>query len=282
MRLLFLCIFGLSYLSAGCQQSKTDYLVTISTNLGDMKVILYDSTPLHKENFLALAQEKTYDGTIFHRVINKFMIQGGDITLKEGSTFNGDSTLPAEIRKSYFHRKGALAAAKLGDQVNPEKRSSNCQFYIVQGQDVDTRSLSMDLSLAQYHLSRYLADPKNKSIADSLEAIAAKKSETAYMDYFFSLIPQVEKELGIDLKKDTPEERIKTYDKVGGTPHLDDQYTVFGQVVEGLDVVDKIAALETNPDSTPKTPVEMTMDVEKISRKKLRSRYGLDEQMRLP
>lgn len=181
--------------------------VLIETTKGNMTVVLYDDTPLHRDNFIKLAESGYYDSLLFHRVIKNFMIQGGDPQSKNASPTarlgNGgpDYTIPAEIvYPTHFHKKGALAAARTGDNVNPERRSSGSQFYIVQGQ------VYTDMKLDQF-----------------------------------------EKALG---KTFTTKER-DTYATIGGTPHLDNQYTVFGEVVEGLGVVDRIAEVETRPGDRP-------------------------------
>lgn len=194
--------------------TKPDTLVKISTIHGDMLVKLYDNTPLHKANFLKLVQESYYDGTIFHRVIGSFMIQGGDPDSrnpKPGAQYGtgGPSyTVPAEFRSEYIHKKGALSAARMGDQMNPMKASSGSQFYIVQGQKFPAQQVAQ---MAVQSGAKYTA------------------------------------------------EQLQMYANVGGTPFLDNQYTVFGEVIEGLDVIDKIAAEPTNPGDRPKNDIIMKM-----------------------
>ena len=187
--------------------------VLIETSMGNMTVMLYDDTPLHRDNFVKLAESGFYEGLLFHRVINNFMIQAGDPMSKNAAPNarlgNGGPgyTIPAEIvYPTHFHKKGALAAARTGDNVNPKRESSGSQFYIVQGQKYT------DMKLDQF-----------------------------------------EKALG---KTFTNKER-DAYVTVGGTPHLDNQYTVFGEVVEGLGVVDKIAAVETAPGDRPVEDVKI-------------------------
>lgn len=208
-------------------QTKTDtmenkkdekvYYVKISTSFGDMEVKLYNETPLHRDNFLKLAKEGFYNDLLFHRVMNGFMIQGGDPDSKNapagkrlGSGGPG-YTIPAEFRTNLIHKKGALAAARQGDGVNPEKRSSGSQFYIVQGK-------------------KYMDDE----------------------------LTSIEKGYGITLN----DEQRKIYREIGGTPFLDYNYTVFGEVVSGLDVIDKIAAVKTNPDDRPLQDIKMKVTIE--------------------
>ncbi len=288
MRFLIPFVLLCVCLVAGCgsRKQQIDFLVTIYTDYGDIKLILYDSTPVHKENFLKLVKEKAYDSTTFHRVINDFMIQGGDVTRKPGNTLP-DATLPAEFVKSYFHRHGAIAAARQGDNVNPERRSSAYQFYIVQGAPIkDIRQLKVDQQLLQQSMSVFFANPSNAAANDSLTQLMQKSSSDgntdAAFDYIYNLIPQIEAETGVSILKNIPEERLQAYQTVGGTPFLDDTYTVFGQVLEGLEVLQKIAAVETNPDDSPKAAITLSIRAEEVPVAELRARYGLDEEMRLP
>lgn len=193
-------------------KEKKETMVIISTDYGDMKIKLYDETPLHRDNFIKLAKEGFFDGLLFHRVIPQFMIQGGDPTsrdAKPGQQLGAGGpgyTIPAEFNPNFIHKKGALSAARQGDQVNPKRASSGSQFYIVQGRTASAQELQRG---------------------------------------------------GIQY---TPEQ-IKVYAEQGGTPFLDGQYTVFGEVVEGLDVIDKIAAVRTAPGDRPIEDVKFTVKV---------------------
>jgi peptidyl-prolyl cis-trans isomerase B (cyclophilin B) len=188
--------------------------VLLSTNFGNMTILLYDGTPKHRDNFIKLVNESFYDGTIFHRVIRDFMIQGGDPNSKGASPDqklgNGGPgyTIEAEITPEYIHKKGALSAARQGDQVNPEKKSSGSQFYVVQGK---------------------------KATAEELNRFAARTGAIYTTD------------------------QIKTYQQIGGTPFLDNDYTVFGEVIDGLEVIDKIAAVKTKPGDRPVEDIKMTI-----------------------
>jgi cyclophilin family peptidyl-prolyl cis-trans isomerase len=192
-------------------------LVEITTDYGKMVVKLYDSTPLHRDNFIKLVKQKFYDSLLFHRVIQGFMIQGGDPQSKNADSTallgNGEAPgdmIPAEFRANIYHKKGALAMART---ENPEKASSNCQFYIVQGQSYSNAQLNnMECQLRQNN-----------------------------PEFFF-----------------TDAER-NTYTTVGGTPFLDQNYTVFGEVVKGLDIIDKIAAIPADSNDRPLTNVRMKM-----------------------
>ncbi len=197
---VFLLLFGLSITeSLAKKKPKKDTIATISTQFGDMVVVLYDETPQHKANFLKLAKEGFYNNTTFHRIINDFMIQGGDKNSKDEDKNNdgaGDIgyQIPAEFNPQLKHVRGALAAARQGDFVNPQRQSSGSQFYIVENH--------------------------------------------------------------------------------AGTPHLDNQYTVFGQVISGLDVIDKIADQPKDARDRPLTDIRMTVKAEKLKKKKITKKYG--------
>ena len=182
-------------------QAQNETKVLIKTTLGDITVMLYDDTPLHRDNFIKLVNEGWYNGSPFHRVIKNFMIQGGQNA--DGSVDPG-YRIPAEIKPNHFHKKGALAAARQADQVNPQKMSSGSQFYIVQGQVMNETQLNM--------------------------------FESRYGKVFNA-------------------KQRQAYQTIGGTPHLDGDYTVFGEVTDGLEIVDKISAVKTGYMDVPVEPV---------------------------
>lgn len=243
-------------------------LVLIKTSLGDIKVKLYDQTPLHRDNFLKLVKEQYYNGTLFHRVIKNFMVQGGDPQSKGASagkslgTGGPGYTVPAEIvYPQLFHKRGALSAARQGDETNPQRASSGSQFYIVWGEtynDGKLGQLEKNLTamkeneifnrLAGEHKSRIMELRRNRDqeglMALQEELIALTKAE-------------IKEKGGAAL---TPEQK-EAYKTLGGTPHLDGQYTVFGEVVEGLDVVEKIQQTATGAGDRPKTDITMTMEL---------------------
>ena len=241
--------------------------VLIKTPLGDITVRLYDETPLHRDNFLKLAREGYYDGTLFHRVIKNFMVQGGDPDSRGASPTahlgagGPDYTIPAEFNKSLIHKKGALAAARQGDEVNPEKRSSGSQFYIVTGEIYSAGKLTqLERQMAQQQLqnifnglvvenrSRIIELRKNRDNA-GLMALQEDLQKKTYA---------LAKEQGEP--KYTPEQR-EVYTSVGGTPFLDQNYTVFGEVEEGLDVVEKIQLVRTQPGDRPVDDITMQVSV---------------------
>lgn len=230
-------------------------VVEIKTTMGDIVAKLYDDTPLHRDNFLKLVKDGYYDNVIFHRVIDQFMVQTGDPDSKDakpGQMLGGgspDYTIEAEILyPKHYHKYGALAAARTGDQVNPERRSSGSQFYIVTGKkyapaqlEAINQSKTMEKRQQLFNrLSREYADQiKQMMDADDKEGLEALRQK---------LIAQVENEI-----KTTPldEAMASDYTTVGGTPFLDDEYTVFGEVLSGMDVVEKIQKAETDRNDRP-------------------------------
>ena len=210
IRILFLSVLLVNMIPAMHAQqaaSSGGQVIVMETSMGNIELLLYDDTPLHRDNMIKLIKDNYYDGQLFHRVIRNFMIQGGDPHSKGAEkgqrlgTGGPGYTIEAEIRDQYFHKKGALAAARQGDAVNPEKRSSGSQFYIVQGQVLNKEQL-------------------------------ATLQSSGVHDPF------------------TPAE-IEAYTTIGGTPHLDNGYTVFGEVISGLEVLDAIAAVPTDNNDRP-------------------------------
>ena len=239
-------------------------LVKIETTAGDIKVKLYNETPKHRDNFIKLVKDGMYEGTLFHRVIKDFMIQAGDPDSKnapKGKMLGaGDVgyTIPAEfVYPKFFHKKGALSAARQGDNVNPKKESSGCQFYIVTGKVYnDSTLLSMESqmnenkinvifnTLAQKHMKEIYKMRKandENGLYDLQEKLFAEAQEIPAKQPEFHFTP----------------EQIEAYTTVGGTPHLDGEYTVFGEVVEGMDVVDKIQQVKTDRSDRPEEDVKI-------------------------
>jgi cyclophilin family peptidyl-prolyl cis-trans isomerase len=264
MRRLFLLLPVLSLFTfcSGQQHEKksSPNLVILTTEFGTIKILLYEETKAHKENFLRLVTNGTYDGLLFHRVINGFMIQGGDPESKDAPASkllgNGDMgyTLPAEIYPAYFHKRGALAAARMGDEVNPEQRSSGSQFYLVQGRtfsdvELDQLESRVNQMRTQNLYLRFFVKGKENAKAMGLQPdmnlISANASDSV-------------QRIASTLKpfKYTPEQRT-IYKTIGGTPHLDGSYTVFGEVIEGLDVIDKIAAQAVDKNNRPLKNISM-------------------------
>ncbi len=225
--IILLNILLVNTLSFAQKKTKKDYLVTLKTNFGTMHLVLYDETPLHKANFVKLVEKKFYDSLLFHRIIDGFMIQGGDPNSKNAKSDarlgNGGSDLeriPFEFKSNHVHKKGALAAAR---DNNPEKKSSACQFYIVQGKKLTDEEITM---IAQKNLMNY-----------------------------------------------TTQQRAE-YMILGGVPRLDNGYTVFGEVIDNLSVIDEIAKQATDDDDRPKKDIKMSMVVKKMRKKKISKQFG--------
>lgn len=264
---------------SSCAQDH-DYVVTIKTQHGDMIAILYDETPKHKENFIKLAKEHYYDSLLFHRIIQGFMIQGGDPNSKNaapgqplGSGGPG-YTVDAEINPKFFHEKGALSAARLGDQMNPKKASSGSQFYIVQGTVVSEMEMSFDPQKFNTAMQTFFQNPVNKLVYDTLAKIYQSGDMKAYQQFLLDLKPRVEQETGINTSRPVDPAKLKAYTTVGGAQHLDGEYTVFGKVIKGLEVIDKIAAQPKDRSDRPTDDIRMTVTVEEVPKAEIQKLYG--------
>ena len=232
-------------------------LVKIETTMGDITVKLYDETPKHKENFIKLVKEGVYDSTLFHRVIKNFMIQAGDPTSKTASATDtlgsGDVgyTIPAEFNPKFFHKRGVLAAARQGDDVNPNKESSGCQFYIVTGRKFsEAQMINMENQMNEARLDTVFQALARKHMKEIYKMRKANDME-GLMELQDSLENQARKEVAKEPALKFTPEQIKAYTTVGGAPHLDGSYTVFGEVVDGMNVVAGIETAKTNRQDRP-------------------------------
>ena len=241
-------------------------VVVIETNYGTMKVKLYNETPQHRDNFLKLVNEGFYNDLLFHRVIKDFMIQGGDPESKNAPAGKqlgaGDVgyQIPAEFNyPKFMHKKGALSAARQGDQVNPEKKSSGCQFYIVQGKTYSDSELQrMEEGMKNQVMLRKFNELK-KANMDKIKSMKINKDQEGLQALQQDFIKQCESYVAEHPEECKMSDEVKKiYKEIGGTPFLDGEYTVFGEIVEGLDIVDKIAAVETAPGDRPVQDVKMT------------------------
>ena len=282
-KLLPVLFFVVLITSCGQNKNSDDYVVTIKTSFGEMKAILYDETPLHKQNFVKLVEKKYFDSLLFHRVIQGFMIQGGDPDSKKAQSGQhlGQGgpgyTIPAEINSKFFHERGALSAARLGDAQNPKKESSGSQFYIVQGtvlKQEDLESLKINQQALMTGLGQMFQSKQYPALFDSLNQLYTSGDMQVYQTRLFQLAPRVEKVTGIKISRDVNPGAAQVYTTVGGAPHLDGDYTVFGKVIKGLDVVDKIAAVQRDPSERPIEDVRMTVTIEKMSKKKIEKEFG--------
>lgn len=237
--------------------------VEFETSLGNFTVLLYGDTPLHRDNFLKLVADSAYNGTLFHRVIDSFMVQAGDPdskTAQPGQQLGaGDVgyTIPAEFRyPKHFHKRGALAAARQGDQVNPERRSSGCQFYVVTGEKYNAQQIKqMESRMAQMQLQDHFNALVQQN-QDKIRRMRAERDSSGLTALQNQLVAETEA-WGRANPLKFPAEIIEAYTTVGGTPHLDGQYTVFGEVISGMDVIDKIEKVETDRNDRPVTDIKI-------------------------
>ena len=261
-QLIIIAVITVMFAACGAGSKKSNDMekrtqVKIETTMGDIVVELYNETSKHRDNFIKLAKEGMYDSTLFHRVIRQFMIQAGD---PESKTANdtamlggGDVgyTIPAEFVPKYFHKKGALAAARMGDDVNPNRESSGCQFYIVTGRKFREAQL-LDM-----------AGQKNNARVDEIfNELARKHMKEIYKlrkagdnEALLELQDSLEAQAYAQYKEEEPfmftPEQLAAYSTIGGAPHLDGAYTVFGQVVSGIETVEKIEGTKTGKADRP-------------------------------
>ncbi|MCF8362706.1 MAG: peptidylprolyl isomerase [Prolixibacteraceae bacterium] len=240
--------------------------VLIITEYGDMLVELYNETPQHRDNFLKLAKEGFYDDLLFHRVIEGFMIQGGDPGSKNapsgkrlGSGGPG-YTIPAEIVEDIYHKKGALSAARQGDNVNPEKKSSGSQFYIVQGKTWNDDMIQQFEERQKFQATRKKTMQLYGERMDDVKRFQENNMQDSIIQLRIDLQEKAEQLVDSSMFK-LNKKRREIYSTIGGTPQLDGAYTVFGEVVEGLNVIDSIAAVKTNQADRPLEDVIMEMKV---------------------
>lgn len=242
-------LFFLSVFFASCNSSgkEKDIYVLMQTNLGDIKIRLYNETPGHRDNFVKLVKSGYYDSIRFHRVINEFMVQAGDPSTKmemnEETSEKYLYMIPAEINDSLFHKKGVIAAARQGDQYNPERASSGTQFYIVEGktftdQELDNIENRINATLKQAIFYKHLLAERNRVLEAGENKTPAEIQEFASI-VAFDEIEEME-------PYSIPEGRREVYRTIGGTPHLDKQYTVFGEVLLGQEVIDSISEVKTD------------------------------------
>jgi peptidylprolyl isomerase/peptidyl-prolyl cis-trans isomerase B (cyclophilin B) len=259
-----LALFTLILLAFGsCASSDGDAIVEFKTTEGKIRIKLYDETPKHKENFLKLVDEGFYDGLLFHRVIKDFMIQtgdpeskGADSTQRLGKGGPG-YTIDAEIQEGIIHKKGAIAAARQGDQVNPEKKSSGSQFYIIQGKTFNSEELDnieeqMNMQKKQMIAYEYFNDSSNLDFANEVKEAQKNEDREKLMSLNQMFMVKVDSIFALtDDKFEFNEKQRQIYSTLGGTPQLDGQYTVFGEVIKGIDIVDQIAETETGEGDRP-------------------------------
>jgi peptidylprolyl isomerase len=249
----------LFFISCNAPGGNENTIILIKTTLGDIKIKLYDNTPLHRDNFINLINSGFYEGVSFHRIIKDFMIQAGDpATRPDSKPVLPDSvktyTIPAEFSNINFHKKGALAAARQGNDVNPEMRSSGTQFYIVQGVKFTEDELNDAEQRINSNIKQSLFNKLIKETSDSIRSsgksiIEGEIQEIASLKMFQYLTNNKDYKIS--------EEQRNVYKNSGGTPRLDGTYTVFGEVIEGLNVVDNIASVETDSSDRPVSEIKI-------------------------
>ncbi len=269
-RYLFILLIIL-FLGMSCESKKAttteandNVCVDIETTMGHIKVKLYNETPAHRDNFIKLVKEGYYNGTLFHRVINKFMIQGGDgdsRNAKPGQRLGmGDPgyTIPAEfVYPRYFHKKGALAAARQGDNVNPKKASSGSQFYIVTGDVIPAGQIGQVERQLQMQQEQAIFNQLVEAHRNEILAMRRARDTQGLQALQDQLIAEMHERIAREGVAKLSEEQKQAYTTVGGAPHLDGAYTVFGEVIEGMDVVEKIEKVATDSADRPKEDVKI-------------------------
>ncbi len=245
---------------------KSPTIIEVETTKGKIVIELYDETPIHKENFIRLVENGFYEGITFHRVIKNFMAQAGDPNSRN-ENFKGKlgqnsegQTLPAEIVPKYFHKKGALAAARQGDQINPEKKSSGSQFYIVQGQkhtrnQIKQMETRINQQMENAQISNFLKMEGNEKYLKRIKNFQVLRQS----DSLNMLLTQIKKMISLDgnSRFSFSEEAIKIYETIGGTPFLDNGYTVFGEVIKGIEIIDNICSVSTKEGDIPIEPISI-------------------------
>nr|WP_314830047.1 peptidylprolyl isomerase [uncultured Prevotella sp.] len=241
----------------------------IKTTEGDIIIRLYDETQKHRDNFLKLAKEGYFNGTLFHRVIKDFMIQGGDPDSKNApkgkmlGTGGPDYTIPAEfVYPQYFHKRGALSAARTGDEVNPERESSGSQFYIVWGKTFKPAELKQMEHQMAMQQEQQVFNQLTREHHEEIMNLRRNRDRVGLQELQDKLIEQTKTICKQQGKPTFTEEQIEVYTNVGGTPFLDNQYTVFGEVEEGLDIVERIQNCDTDRNDRPTEDVKIeTVDL---------------------
>ena len=254
-----LLITALFIMTESCSTKKElESKIHLETSYGDIVLKLYDETPLHRDNFMKLVDDGFYDGVLFHRVIAQFMIQTGDPNSKNAKTGQplgtGDVgyTIPAEfVYPKYYHKKGALAAARQSDQVNPKKESSGCQFYIVEGRIFSEEELNTMEKNMMRRAESNLFQEKLQSKQDEIKRYRIEKNQEKLDELRDSVLAEVHKDMTDSAAYTFTEQQRNDYKTIGGTPHLDNEYTVFGEIIEGLDIVDKISKTKTGSMDRP-------------------------------
>lgn len=259
-----ICLFCpfLFVVLSGYSQSKT---VEISTNMGNMKFKLYDDTPKHRDAFLQLARDGYYNGTLFYRVIENFLIQGGSKSSRNAAPGkrigygDPDKTVDDEILKHYFHKKGALCAPRQPDEINPFKQSDISQFYIIEGKVYSPGELdTMELAVNRPIRNKIVNDVMSPQVREELKKLKEEKKTDEFRELAQQVKDKIEAEYNLNPKVlvFTAQQR-EAYTTTGGYPDLDGKFTIFGECISGFEVIDRISALKTDKNDRPQTDVKI-------------------------
>ncbi len=264
MKKLFLfpliCLFALSCTAQSLGPNKPMY-VTISTTMGDVTIMLYDDTPLHRDNFVKLCQTNAYEGLLFHRIIKEFVVQGGDPTSKDhipGILYgdgDGGFTVPAEIMPNHFNKKGALIDAKESDADNPERASAGTQFCFVQGKVLNDEELALKEIRINEIRRNWFYHKFRKQLKEEQPVLADSVNEAQLHTLASAMVTDTLEVLGAYV---IPAAHREIYKTIGGVPHLDGSVTIFGEVTDGFDIVEKMSLVETDKNDRPLNDVWVT------------------------
>lgn len=262
-------IFSITFFLTSGHVISQQTIVEISTNMGNMKFRLFEDTPKHRNAFIELANDGYYNGTLFYRVIQDFLIQGGSKSSKDAPPGkrigygDPDKTVDDEILPHYFHKKGALCAPRQPDEINPFKQSDISQFFIVKGRihtegELDTMEMAINRPIRNNIVKKYMTP----SVRKKLKQLKAEKKVEEFRAIADKIKDQIETEYNLQPEiLEFSEEQRKAYTTIGGYPDLDGKYTIFGECLAGFDVIDKIAALKTDKNNRPFTDVKITVKV---------------------
>ncbi|MDP2337264.1 MAG: peptidylprolyl isomerase [Bacteroidota bacterium] len=268
MKRILLILTGLIFLT-GLQISGQNRIVQVKTNFGTMKFSLYNETPKHRDAFIQLANEGYYDQTLFYRVVPDFLIQGGSRSSRNAAPGvrigygDPDKTVNDEIRPQFFHKKGALCAPRQSDEINPYKQSDISQFFIIKGKvytsgELDTLEIAVNRPIQNKITARYLTP----EIKETLKRLKAEKKVAEFRVIADEVRRQIDTDFSLNPDKLIfSEDQRKAYTTIGGYPDLDGKYTIFGECISGLEVIDKIATLKTDANNRPLTDVKMTVTI---------------------
>jgi peptidyl-prolyl cis-trans isomerase B (cyclophilin B) len=265
----------LSWQSCSSGDENQEQLITLTTSLGNIKLVLYDDTPKHKASFIELAEAGAYDSTTFYRILKDFMVQGGDVAINADFEKESHRLIPSEILPDHIHKRGMIGAARQPVNRNPSRLSSS-QFYIVQGRTFSQKELTTDISQLNSALSRYLYNGDNQELIDEFKVLQDSGRSDELQERVLELREEIEESLNMDFENiEISQAQIEAYTTIGGAPHLDGGYTVFGQVVEGIEIVDKIANLAVDSVDNPLEPVYMNVTIEYVPKDSISAWYGI-------